>query len=332
MAHLILRVVKNIFFNILISVIMVKLSILLAGLILVIIQQFIEPLSLQLQFVIFLTGIVILGVPHGAADLLVATQNAKENNRKFSNINFFINYLGRLFIFAIVLKFFPLFGNVLFIFLAAYHFGETDLSGFKINTTLGKAVVINYGLLILGVILLIHYQEVKLLLMQFDEGRENITFINIIGVNRYNILFFLSISFVIFAFLFFNKSTPSRYSLVLFGLQSILILFLLYHLPMMLGFTYYFIIWHSLLSLRNIIRYLHKDGLFPNKIIIKQIVIYSFLAISGIITFGLTGIMYLNNNSMIIYIFLGLAVLTAPHMQIMHNMYNSMKLSSGSSK
>jgi len=53
--------------------------------------------------------------------------------------------------------------------------------------------------------------------------------------------------------------------------------------------------------------------------------LYSVLAIMGIALFGLTGFMFINSNAVVGYLFLGLAVLTAPHMQIMHHMYNSLR-------
>ena len=66
---------------------------------------------------------------------------------------------------------------------------------------------------------------------------------------------------------------------------------------------------------------------FINKNSIKrEIVLYSVLAIGGIALFGLTGFMFINSNAMVGYLFLGLAVLTAPHMQIMYDMYNSIRL------
>ena len=52
---------------------------------------------------------------------------------------------------------------------------------------------------------------------------------------------------------------------------------------------------------------------------------YSLLAMGGMVIFGFTGYMYLSNATITIYVFLGLAVLTAPHMQIMHNMYKHLR-------
>ena len=69
-----------------------------------------------------------------------------------------------------------------------------------------------------------------------------------------------------------------------------------------------------------------KKNTFSYLSILKQISIYSSLAIVGIGTFGLTGFMFINENAMAAYIFLGLAVLTAPHMKIMYEMYGTIRL------
>jgi hypothetical protein len=36
--------------------------------------------------------------------------------------------------------------------------------------------------------------------------------------------------------------------------------------------------------------------------------------------------MFINNNAIMAYSFLGLAVLTAPHMQVMHDMYHKIRM------
>jgi beta-carotene 15,15'-dioxygenase len=304
---------------------MVRMILLATGFVLLICQQFIQPVSVQTQMIIFLTGIILLGVPHGAADLLVATQNAEDKKKIFSRGYFFINYLGRLALFAAVLWFFPLVGNLMFIFFAAYHFGETDLHAFKTNTLAGKLFVISYGLVILGVILLNHFEEVKPLFMEFDAGIKYAGFVNWLDQYRYTILSFCGVFFFASTFFYFSTQSSSLQKHGNFIVQFALILFILYNLPMVLGFTFYFIVWHSVLSLRNIVGYLRRDGTFGSALIAKQISIYSLAAMVGICLFGLTGSMFVNGSAMMVYVFLGLAVLTAPHMQIMHDMYKSIR-------
>jgi beta-carotene 15,15'-dioxygenase len=304
---------------------MIKFVILISGLLLLIFHQYIQAISLQLQFIFFLIGIVLIGVPHGAADLLVASQNAMDEKRYFSKFKFLLNYLVRLLLFALILYLLPWLGHLLFILFAAYHFGETDLHQFQTNTLVGKFFMISYGLVILGIILLNHFEEVKPLCRLLDSSVIYLSYLELIEQHRYLILTFLGLLLFISSLLYFfinNHSQPNqRYFWVQFGG----ILFLLSNLPMLLGFTFYFIVWHSVLSLCYIVGYLQKDGLFSMSIIAKQIGIYSTLAIFGVVLFGLTGFMFSSNNAMIVYIFLGLAVLTAPHMQIMHTMYNAIR-------
>lgn len=304
---------------------MLRIALLASGLIIMLLQQYFQVLSVQTQSIVFLGGIVLLGVPHGAADLLVAYQNAADCKKSFSKTEFFFNYLGRLILFAILLWFFPLVGNLMFIIFAAYHFGETDLYKFKTDTLAGKIFVISYGLLILGVILLHHFEEVKPLFNLFNSGTKYAAFINWLDKYRYTILSFIGILFFASTFVYFSANDANIESEGYFIVQLSIILIVLYTLPMVQGFTFYFVVWHSVLSLRNIINYLRKGTLFSFSSVARQIGIYSIAALAGLTLFGLTGFMFVNGSTMMVYVFLALAVLTAPHMQIMHGMYKSIR-------
>ncbi len=305
---------------------MLRISLLLSGCILLLVQEYILPIDTDIQFIIFLCGILLLGVPHGAADLLVANQNAGFQKKAFSQLRFLVIYLGRLFLFAAILWFFPVAGNLLFILFAAYHFGETDLYQFKTNTLIGKLFVISYGFLILSVILLHHFEEVKPLFQMFEAGKENAGFINWLDINRYNIISVSGILFFTTTFVYFLRNNGSGSAdKGQFLIRFAVILLILFNLPMLLGFTFYFVVWHSVLSLNNITNYLRKNNSFSQNSIRKEIILYSVLAIGGIAIFGLTGFMFINSSAIVGYLFLGLAVLTAPHMQIMHDMYNSLR-------
>jgi Brp/Blh family beta-carotene 15,15'-monooxygenase len=304
---------------------MLRIALLSAGCLLLFFQHFIYKVDDNAQFIIFLSGILLLGVPHGAADLLVANRNADSHKMEFSRVRFLFIYVSRLALFSATLWFFPLIGNLLFILFAAYHFGETDLHQFKTNTFLGKLFVISYGLVILSVILLHHFEDIMPIFLQFKSGNENIAFINLIDENRYTIMSMAGILFFTTTFVYFLRNNSDHLEKGYFLIRFAVILFILYNLPMLLGFTFYFVVWHSVISLKNIINYLRNNNLFSKNLIAKQIILYSVLALTGIAIFGLTGFMFISNNSMMGYVFLGLAVLTAPHMQIMHDMYHSIR-------
>jgi len=305
---------------------MLRIALLLSGCILLLFQQYVLPVDTNTQFFIFLIGILLLGVPHGAADLLVATQNAGDTEKPFSKFRFLAVYIGRLLLFAVTLWFFPVIGSLLFILFAAYHFGETDLYQFKTNTLTGKLFVTSYGLLLLSVILLHHFEEVKPLIQMFGAVKENMVIINWLEIHRYNIISASGILFFTITFIYFLRNNDSDIKdKGEFLIRFAVILFILFNLPMLLGFTFYFVVWHSVLSLYNIITYLKKDNTYSGKSITGQIVLYSLLAFFGICLFGLTGFMFVSSDAIVGYIFLSLAVLTAPHMQIMHDMYNSLR-------
>jgi len=303
---------------------------LLGGLLLFL--KYIIPYDINAQFLLFLVGILILGVPHGAADLLVATRNATIKKVAFSTSKFLIIYLSRMLLFGVTLWLLPVFGIILFILFAAYHFGETDLYDFKTNTILGKLFVISYGVLILFVILLNHFEESKPLFLLFDAGKENIGMITWIGNNRYLLMSISGIFFFTSTFIYLLKYKSfinNEINAGKFLINMSIILIILFNLPMLLGFTFYFVVWHSVLSMNNIVSYLRSNGMYSINTIAKQIMLYSSIAIIGIGLFGAIGFMFINKNTVEVYVFLGLAVLTAPHMQIMNDMYQNIRSKNG---
>jgi beta-carotene 15,15'-dioxygenase len=304
---------------------MLKNILLLLGCFLAGFHNLVTSLSLNVQFGFFLVGILTLGVPHGAADLLVGSQNAAATAKRFSKVKFLFTYVSVLLCFALVMYFFPLTGNLLFILFAAYHFGETDLYRFKTNTLLGKLFVIAYGLLILSVILMHHFEEVKPLLYYFKTANDYDILITWLDNNRYNIISGSGILFFATSFIYFLNNDAIEVSTTgNFLLHLAAILIILFFLPMLLGFSFYFVMWHSVLSLKNIIGYL-KNNALSQQHINKDIITYSILAIGGLSIIGFFGFAFLNMDSIVGYLFLGLAVLTAPHMQIMHDMYKQLR-------
>ncbi|MBC7617190.1 MAG: Brp/Blh family beta-carotene 15,15'-dioxygenase [Pedobacter sp.] len=307
------------------SVSRLKSLILIVGLLLAINQIYFFPLSINTQTYIFLIGIIILGIPHGAVDVLISTKNAKDNKNSFSYFTFFYTYIGRLIAFLLLLLLIPSIGIVLFIIIASFHFGETDLYKFDINSLKGKLFSFSYGWVIISFIILSHFDEVKTLLYSFESGRDHQYLIN--WMNDYKLLI-LSVSFILFfcfSFIYFLGNARNPELSGEFLVAFLIIIFIVYNLPLLLGFTFYFVMWHSIVSLKNILIYLGRDRYISNIDLMKQICFYSLIAITGILLFGIAGFMFVNNNTLVIYVLLGLAVLTAPHMQIMHTMYNNIR-------
>jgi beta-carotene 15,15'-dioxygenase len=305
---------------------MLQIILLLTGFILMLLQYYFQPFSSTDQLFIFFAGIIILGVPHGAADLLVAMKNAGSGKNSFSKISFFKTYLSRLVLFGAALWFFPILGITLFIVFAAYHFGETDLHHYKTETILGKMLVTAYGLVILSVLLLVHLDEVKPILQNLQPGIEIANIFKLMESNCTLIISLFGFVFMLISvFYHFYHKIVFQKSDVWFLVRFGLILVIIFNLSLIMGFSFYFIVWHSVLSIHNIFQYLRRENLVTFFSILKQIGLYSLLAMGGIVLIGLTGFMFLNSHTMMGYVFMGLAVLTAPHMQVMHDMYNKIR-------
>ncbi len=305
---------------------MVRILLILSGLLLVLLQQYINAVETNVQFIIFITGVLFLGVPHGALDLLVASRNSDVLKKEFSARRFLLMYVARILFFGLILYFLPALGILLFILFSGYHFGETDLNQFKTDTLFGKLFVLFYGILILSVILLHHFDDVRPIYLLFDKAIGNQPLIDWLSVHRYYVLTVNTILFFLFTFIYFvrNQQLESA-DKGTFLVRLALLLLILFNLPLLLGFTFYFVCWHSLLSLQNILLYLKAAGGLSGKTILKQMLLYSGLAIFGVLLFGVTGFMFINNDAIAGYVFIGLAVLTAPHMKIMYDMYRAIR-------
>ncbi len=307
---------------------MIRVVFFIVGFIAVTIQLLFLPIPEQTQYYLFFTGILLLGIPHGAADLLVAGRTAKEEKKSFSKLRFLVVYISMLAAFGVLLWFFPLVGGILFILLSAYHFGETDLNFVNVSSIFGKLLITSYGILIISIILLSHFDEVELLLQPFNVMQKNKLFVDWLVEKRYYLMSFSVMLFFTSLFLYLFKNGASVFSgkdRFLIGFASMV--FILFNLPLLLGFTFYFVAWHSLFSLKNIVEYLRKNESISPMLIAQKMFLYSSIAIGGIAIFGVASCFFFTGGSLVIYPFLGLAVLTAPHMMVMHDMYNRIRIS-----
>ncbi len=296
-----------------------------AGILVAVFHRLVYPIPQNIQLAFFFLGIITLGIPHGAADLLVAKKNADANGKRFSKVLFFAQYFGKIIAFGLLLWLLPSVGIFIFVLIAAYHFGETDFHQYKTETTAGKIFVVSYGLLILNIILLNNLTDVRSLL-QFMLPENELTFIfNFLQSAKWPILGATFLLFCVCVSLYFSKQENGQYPPASFIIRLLAIVAILFSLPLILSFAFYFIIWHSTISLSNIVTFLKQDKTHSTKTIVSQIALFSFLALVGIALFGLSGYMLTNYNVLMMDIFLGLAVLTTPHMHIMHDMYGMLR-------
>jgi Brp/Blh family beta-carotene 15,15'-monooxygenase len=110
------------------------------------------------------------------------------------------------------------------------------------------------------------------------------------------------------------------------ALQYALLCFLIISLPLLVSFTFYFAAWHSILSIRNIERFLRlKNNSYHLFRIHKQSILFSVIAIAGIGIIYLLGQISEVNIDWVLALVITLSVLTLPHLEVMHTMYQKFK-------
>lgn len=295
---------------------------LLIGLLTLWFHLFLVPIDNDTQMIILLSLVLIVGVPHGALDFLVDEQNETLQNNTFSIAKFIGVYLTRLFAFALF-WFLPWLAFTLFIIFSIFHFGETDMSAFVKPNKYAVLLYFSYGCFILSILLLFHLSEIQNSLPSVSIFlKENNIYIYLIKFTPL-IIFLFSMLFI--TTLLIQKRNGfikqiSFYDIV----QFICLLLVLIYLPLMLAFTFYFALWHSILSVRNIFSYFKNYNSSKKfTMICSKSLLFSFLALGAII--GLYFIMkfYVPNFNMLFALLIVLSVLTLPHLTVMHGMYKN---------
>ena len=283
----------------------------LAGLLLGLIF-WISPIPHSWQWVFFLLVIVTVGLPHGALDFLIAG----EGRSKTKLSTFLIFYVSQSLAF-LLLWFWPLAAATVFVLLSAYHFGETDLQEFSPHPWLKHFSIVCYGLGTLTALLFAHYTELISLIPDI-EGQ----------VARYSPLVWIKENYLLFyAFLMGISSLIllQDKSMDRSKIASLLILsipqLLIFALPFLAGFTYYFGIWHSLLSIATIQKNTHTAGWSQlSKLINAQTITFALLAlvIMALLYWGISS--FFDYDNQLLIFFIGLSILAIPHMQLMHQL------------
>lgn len=275
------------------------------------------PLAWQWGF--FILTIVGLGIPHGALDFIVARHNAEQNRPGSYTLNrFLFFYVGQSILF-LMLWIWPPVALTLFLVFSALHFGETDLQEFKLRASVKTVAIFGYGASTFVLLLLGHHEEL-------------VGYIPEIGhfIQRYGIL---SLSIEHFDTIYRSTLFSSLLLLLIFSPKDenlffrimvlVLVQYLVANLPFLIGFAFYFGLWHSLLSIQAIRQEAQFSTLsYMRRYITPQTALFAGLAF--VIMIGLYFIIdrYFDYSNGLFIFFIGLSILAIPHMQVMHGFFS----------
>ena len=257
-----------------------------------------------------------IGVIHGANDLLIIKKYTRKSSLK-SQISYFLYYLGLVFLGFVFFYLFPSIALLSFVLVSIYHFGEqhweVKVSNANIINVKRIYPIILHGLIFFVIVFMNNINIVNDVLLDF----------NTISLSYIYLRIFLIVLFLIYMFLLLSSKSMRGYfadEIVFFILFFILTL----NSSLIFGFSIYFIFFHSVLSIKDQVKYIYGDD---NLEYIKKYLIsalpYFILAILFLIGFYL----FIDFESLDILpiMFTFLAAITFPHVIVIEKMYSSMK-------
>jgi len=301
-----------------------RIRILLIGFLLSISSLLLNFMPLQQTYMLFV-GVVIIGIPHGSIDHYLYMTNNKLSGSFIHFFKFLIQYIGIGLIYAALWWLSPILALSIFIGISAFHFGELDTLNFDFkNKKYAYLVAFTYGLLFLLNLLLFNSKDVLPIIQSFpgisltstvllQSSDLWIPIFSIISV----IIFFVILLISLEKSAYFSKKTITNLLFLVF-LQA-----LVFSMPLILGFAFYFCAWHAVLSFNSILKHLEwqtKSPLFVlKKLVPTNLAAWLFLG-------SLMFYFKLDLNRLTAILFLGIAILTAPHIGVISKMLQSQKM------
>jgi Brp/Blh family beta-carotene 15,15'-monooxygenase len=273
-----------------------------------------ELLISEIQYVIALLGIFSLGILHGSNDLFVI-ENLNSNPQKPNFYKSLFTYLGVVLSFVAVFYFIPIFALAAFVIISSYHFGEQHFHHKLKNTQSfwSSLFFLFYGLLVLFLILSLNSKEV-IHIVQDMTGL-------LIASQFLNIILLISALGSISLFVVLSKTNP-RLKSSLFPNVVYLILFtaLFAVSNVVWGFASYFVLWHSLPSLKDQVNSLYGTFNFKNFLrYFKKAFPYWLASIIGML---IVVWLYKDSKNFLSLLFAFIAAITFPHVFIMRKLFD----------
>ena len=270
--------------------------------------QMLNSISIETQIITSTLLIMLVGIPHGSLDhLLLPTQNFK------SRLRFYIFYLGLIILNLLVWNYSQISGLVLFFFISSYHFGESQLYKFNLkNKLVTHFIYMCWGVSVIFSFLFYNIDELQLLSNSYEDTRNLISNLNL---DSFSYLFLASniITLILFTFCIYkfkvkaNKVISEVFFLFVIHLSSFLF-------PLLICFTLFFIILHSLPSLVNQYNHFKKaNNRFTLKDFIYLMTPYSLVSIIFLLFISFCSYTNVINYSVPLISIILISVITLPH-------------------
>ncbi len=276
-----------------------------------------ETLSPATQLIYCMPFILLIGIPHGAIDNILYS-----DKKGFSQGKFIIGYLIIIGINVGFWLLLPDLAYISFLLLSAYHFGQSQFSHHVNNEAwLSKMLYLIWGIALLSGLIYFNLAEVQQIAATYPDF-SIFTTVHIPSLLKGFLTGTLVLTLIILAILTAKKIISVKILVAEVILLS-LIMMSFYLMPLLIGFTIYFVVLHSYKVLQEEFAFLKTQNTVANLksfiTLLAPFTLFSIFGIALLVVASAQGIIHLSYG----YIFLiAISSITLPHAFVMNRFYN----------
>lgn len=268
----------------------------------------------------------LTGIPHGATDHLIHWHKQKVEGKERSWTAFLFPYLLQMLVYALAWILMPLLSFVLFLGISFYHFGQSQLYYLDLpeKHLLKKFIYIIWGAWVLSIILLSDTAQTFLYLEEIVPT----SWLDIGFWDRFYIPMVVGLSSLILLLYLFlwTKGKMTSADLIREIGVGILLGMSLHVCSLWISFGLYFGVWHATKGIRAELFLLKSDD--PSWKLtdwIWQAIPFSLMSFVGLFLLVLLWQYWGQNWHPIFLFFVGISMLTLPHMTTLEHVYKYVK-------
>ncbi|MDZ4681971.1 MAG: Brp/Blh family beta-carotene 15,15'-dioxygenase [Saprospiraceae bacterium] len=273
----------------------------------------------QIQYPIFIVLVLLIGIPHGATDYLLFQRIHGVKLKKKQVFQFFLYYLVAAFGYLLCWLWLPVFALILFLAISAYHFGQSNWQYLRLSRMIAFMMYIVWGTCVLGGALLWHWDESSAIIGHLIGAELEWTDAEMAKIQWLLLLFCILLIIGLRLIRAVNSWQMLR------EITSLVLLsFVLFYTPLLVGFTIYFTLWHSLGSLLNQVAFFRRQT--PSFTLLhyyRQAAPYTLLSLVGLFLLVLSQSVLSSETSIVSQFFILIACITLPHIFLVEKSYKS---------
>ncbi len=263
---------------------------------------------------------LLIGLPHGATDhglFLILSKGHPAGKQ----VNFYLLYTLVIAVYGLLWYIMPLIAFVIFLVLSVYHFGQSNWADVTYErSSFGRGHYLLWGCGVLLTPILLHGGEAASIVAEMTNHLlvvpEEFSVLAVIAL--------LAVANLLYLLVCRHKRIISRRRLLKEVVGYGLLMTMFFTNSLLLGFTVYFVFWHSLASAKDQVRFFQRQ-LSPA---VRRQLYFGILTTVGgsllfcfVIWFG-PGLEAALQPSIIGGVFIFISLLTLPHMLLVETLYS----------